>query len=884
MKSLARMMRVLGVGLALSVVMAGSAHAAPVPFGWPVVADQQTTPAPGLTNRGALIMLNPIGSANAGVENIAAPDGYALTHPDENYFVDPTGVVQREDQIYDVADETATSAACGCNTGAIIEVNLVTGKQSLLATDPRFVDPTDVVIDPATGDMFVLDRGAGTGGFGAIWRVHEDTVGGITVTMVHDGGYMFPGDSPWRMKAPHGMDIDPQGRLVIADNDAGPGLYSSGTIFRIDPNAAPVDVNNPGSTPRETIAFNANGPADSPGSYFTDPYDVIVRPDGYYVADSKDNVSLSAGGIIRVDPTTGVQTFVAGGYVGQLHNFFNGAVRGVAPVDPTFGTPGGGTNDDMYVLDANYGADSTGAVSVINPTSLDPATNTLGFGYFGLDPFSFNATVGNQVLGYSEPRALVTSRNLPDPPVISVNTGAGDAGPGGAQIVEPAGCGTEGDAACNIKFHIRLDHTWKRTVTVNFVVTDQTATSGLDYVNPTPSGPLTATFVPGITDQIVNVPVKADTLDEPDETMKLTLSNPTNGTVDANPARSSAIGTIIDDDPPPTISATSPSDFIEFDGTVSCLLQLNAPSAKVITVAWASADGTAIQPGDYAAASGTATFGVGQTQVALPVLVKDDTLDEDAESFLMKPATATNATLPSGTQCTANIIDNDDPPKLTIKDIKSNEGNSGQRSVTLSVAMSTLSAKKVAVNWATADDAATTSDSDYVKASGTVTINPGASSASIVVKIIGDTTKEQDEPFKVSLSTPINASILSGSANVTIVNDDADAPDTPSSGTQGTTTGGGTKKACTSRRSFVIRVKKTKLHKAKVVSAKVYVNAKLVTTRKTQKRLKAPVVLKGLKKGTYRTVIKAKLSDGRTVTDIRVYHTCVSKSKSKKKK
>ena len=90
-------------------------------------------------------------------------------------------------------------------------------------------------------------------------------------------------------------------------------------------------------------------------------------------------------------------------------------------------------------------------------------------------------------------------------------------------------------------------------------------------------------------------------------------------------------------------------------------------------------------------------------------------------------------------------------------------------------------------------------------------------------------------------------------------------------------TGGGTPtKACSSRRSFTIRVKKTKLRTAKVVSAKIYVNKKLVTTRKG-KRLTAPVVLKGLKKGTYRVIIKAKLTDGRTVTDVRVYHTCVKK-------
>ena len=106
MKLFTRMMRVVGLGVVLSVVMAASAHASAVPFGKPVVADQQTTTAAG-ANTGALISLDPIGSANPGVQRIVAPDGAALL-PGGNYFVDPTGVVQREDQIYDVADESAT--------------------------------------------------------------------------------------------------------------------------------------------------------------------------------------------------------------------------------------------------------------------------------------------------------------------------------------------------------------------------------------------------------------------------------------------------------------------------------------------------------------------------------------------------------------------------------------------------------------------------------------------------------------------------------------------------------------------------------------------------------------------------------------------------------
>ena len=46
-----------------------------------------------LTGRGALIKLAPIGSASPGVQTIVAPRGYAITHPEDNYLIDPVSVV-----------------------------------------------------------------------------------------------------------------------------------------------------------------------------------------------------------------------------------------------------------------------------------------------------------------------------------------------------------------------------------------------------------------------------------------------------------------------------------------------------------------------------------------------------------------------------------------------------------------------------------------------------------------------------------------------------------------------------------------------------------------------------------------------------------------------
>ncbi len=87
------------------------------------------------------------------------------------------------------------------------------------------------------------------------------------------------------------------------------------------------------------------------------------------------------------------------------------------------------------------------------------------------------------------------------------------------------------------------------------------------------------------------------------------------------------------------------------------------------------------------------------------------------------------------------------------------------------------------------------------------------------------------------------------------------------------------KKVCKSRRSFTIRVKRKK--GVKIRSATITVNGKRQKAKKG-KRFTGKVVLTGLPKGTYKVVIKVKLSNKKTVTRTRRFRTCVPKSKSKK--
>lgn len=84
-------------------------------------------------------------------------------------------------------------------------------------------------------------------------------------------------------------------------------------------------------------------------------------------------------------------------------------------------------------------------------------------------------------------------------------------------------------------------------------------------------------------------------------------------------------------------------------------------------------------------------------------------------------------------------------------------------------------------------------------------------------------------------------------------------------------------RTCKSRREFRIRIRKRRIDP--IVSAVVRVNGKLVRTLRG-KRLRAPVVLRGLRKGRYRVTIVAERRSGRKIRGTRLYRTCVKKRRS----
>ncbi len=117
---------------------------------------------------------------------------------------------------------------------------------------------------------------------------------------------------------------------------------------------------------------------------------------------------------------------------------------------------------------------------------------------------------------------------------------------------------------------------------------------------------------------------------------------------------------------PPSVSIGDSSGTEGDTGTTTMTfpVMLSAASAQPVSVTYATADGTATAPSDYAAASGTLTFNPGEKSKTISVVVVADTAIEQDEAFSVTISGAVGATIAVGT-ATGRITNDDTQVPVT---------------------------------------------------------------------------------------------------------------------------------------------------------------------------------------------------------------------------
>ena len=392
-----------------------------------------------------------------------------------------------------------------------------------------------------------------------------------------------------------------------------------------------------------------------------------------------------------------------------------------------------------------------------------------------------------------EPYAVGTILDDP-PPVLSVNGFSGPEGTTQSFTASLSGARAGED------------------VTVDYDIVGDSGTdpaTAIDDFRAPPPDSLsdTLTFTAG-GDAEIEVPVElvGDYLPEPDETLRLTLTNPSGAVLSGSGPGNSisqihGVGTITDD-PPPTLSV------VGFEGregtshsfTVTLANPRSSETAEVDYVfapgspdaADAGDDYTAVLPADLD--GGTLSFSGGVTVQSVTVDLVHDNYNERDEKLELQLSNAVQAHLPAGTAGVGTIT-NVIPPYLVVNDMSAHEGTDLVFTVTL---CNPRAGDTVTVDYRTVDREAAVQDGDFEHMSGTLEfvdstpdVDPSdvssvcggdgvsAKSHTVRVKTLTDLIAENDERLHLVLSENADAelnAVLEDRVGVgTIINSNAPA-------------------------------------------------------------------------------------------------------------
>ena len=339
-----------------------------------------------------------------------------------------------------------------------------------------------------------------------------------------------------------------------------------------------------------------------------------------------------------------------------------------------------------------------------------------------------------------------------------------------------------------LDFVVSLSASASGEVTVDYATSDGTAVAVDDY--EAASG--TLTFAAGTVEQTISVSLVDDSLDELQETLDLTLSDPVGATIDDGVAT----GTIKDDDPEPELTARGVAAFSEdalwvFEGSgVTVPVWLSDPSGRTITVDYATMPETswgtnAAEAGsDYTHAAETLTFDPGERSQTIAVKTSDDDVYEGFEGFRIGFSNPQGATLyqRSGLVRIGSpamyldifMWDDESAPSVTLGDAADVE-SAGE----LAFSVTLTGPIEASMTYSTADGTAVGGE-DYTAATdATLSFGPGVISNTIRIAVDDDDVVEAAmETFSVRLSqtySPLISSVGDLEATGTIQDDDGAA-------------------------------------------------------------------------------------------------------------
>ena len=235
-------------------------------------------------------------------------------------------------------------------------------------------------------------------------------------------------------------------------------------------------------------------------------------------------------------------------------------------------------------------------------------------------------------------------------------------------------------------------------------------------------------------------------------------SNPANDTDTSNATVVSSF---------PTLSIDSPIVSEGDVGTVNATftVTLSAAFVQIVSVDFATQNGTGIAPNDYFTLAGTIFFNPGEVSKPVTIQVVSNTLVEANKTFSVVLSNPVNASIVQGTGvCT---IQNDDIAGALQFAAANYTVNANAGTANITVTRTGGSANNTTINYATSDGTAV-SGQDYTGTSGVLTFNAGEVSKTFPIILLNKPGALSSATVNLTLSNPSSGAVNVPGASATL--------------------------------------------------------------------------------------------------------------------
>jgi len=206
---------------------------------------------------------------------------------------------------------------------------------------------------------------------------------------------------------------------------------------------------------------------------------------------------------------------------------------------------------------------------------------------------------------------------------------------------------------------------------------------------------------------------------------------------------------------------------LENSGNAKILIERTEGTDGTVSVQYATADGTAIAGRNYAAQSGTVTFGPGEILKTITIPLIDNSSYGGDVQFTVRLSSPAGASMGLATQ-TVTVVDDEHPPVLSLQLPATSvpEGDAGKVDLPIIVKLTGATSLPVTVNWYF-------SEGQYaLPHTGELQFAPGETQKTFTASFMANTIPEPNRILSLHLWDPKNATASTDSVTITIVDDD----------------------------------------------------------------------------------------------------------------